>query len=188
MRIYHIMMLVMALTLAHAEDNSENVIRLHNGQLEIHSDSAWAIISHTPGSGRSAVAFQLLGNQAEVGTPHSSNLVVTAIDVTVTELLIPFTQVLISKPKEGEVDSEYKGWAVRRWSGKQDEVDYSIIDARTTNTATSLGVHIRIAWPMLADNPEGYDDRMLEIVHVMIQQINRDNSDSAQQDDSEGTP
>ena len=153
--------------------NKKNELWMHNSTLNIKADSSWVIIAHHPFGSRSSIAFQILDNEAEKGTPDSTNLVISTYDFSDIQNLLDFTKAVQSKPQEGEVDTNYEGWVIRTWSGSQGETKYTIADARTTNKATGLGIHVRLAWPLLKDNPKNYDQTMKMLLESVMSQINK---------------
>lgn len=175
MRALWVLLLVVTCGLLRAEEVAKNIIWLHQGKLKVAAETSWVIIAHRPSTEMSALGFQLHENKAEDGTPHSTNLAITTYDVRNLEALLSFNTALLAQPKAGEVASEYAGWSIRRWQGTQQGVEYIILDARTVNAASKLGLHIRLAWPLLAGNPDGYNDRMTGLLNSMIEQVNRDN-------------
>jgi len=162
--------------------DTENTIHLHNGELETSSSSEWAIIAHRPAGDRTVVAFQLFENKAEEGTDDSTNLSIATFYLKDTESMMAFVQPLTKKAEEGEKDSEYGGWAIRDWSGKQGEVEYRISDARLTHDRLSIGIHVRLAWPLLDANPKGYEDRMKKVLQELLDGITKRNPTKAEED------
>lgn len=169
MRILTIMSLLVVVVLPAIA--SENTIYLHNGQLEARVPSEWVIIAHNPKGNRTAAGFQLLGNKAEEGTGDSTNLSVTTFYLKDTESMLAFVQPLTKKPEEGERDSEFGEWAIREWSGDQGDTKYRIIDARLSHVRLSVGIHVRLAWPLLEKNPKDYENQMQIVLHTILKRI-----------------
>lgn len=161
--------------------DSENRVYLHNGELETRASSRWAIIAHRPAGNRTVVAFQLFENKAEEGTDESTNLSIATFYLKDTESTMAFVQPLTEKAEEGEKDSEYGDWAIRDWTGKQGEVEYRISDARLTHDRLSIGIHVRLAWPMLDANPKGYEDQMKKLLRDLLDGITKRNPAKAEQ-------
>jgi len=172
------LLLLSAISLLAAD--SENTIQLHNGELETRSSSKWAIIAHRPAGNRTLVAFQLFENKAEAETEESTNLSITTFYLKDIESTMAFVQTLTKKAEEGEQDSEYGGWVIRDWSGKQGEVEYRITDARLTHDRLGIGIHVRLAWPILKKNPKNYDAKMKKLLRDLLDDITKRNPPKAE--------
>lgn len=173
-----ISLLVAVVSLATA---SENTIHLHNGKLEAQIPSDWVIIGHKPKGNRTVIAFQLLGNKAEEGAGDSTNLSISTFYLKDTESMSAFVQPLMKKPEEGEKDSEFGEWAIREWSGNQGGTKYRITDARLSHSRLSVGIHVRLAWPLLEKNPKDYEKKMKAVLHMLLKSIADLNPPTAEQ-------
>lgn len=163
---------LLAITAGQAADNE---IFLDNGDLRISAPSDWVILAHSPTGNRTVIAFQLFTNPAEVGTPNSTNLAISTFAFKDPESTQAFSAPLTKRTQDTTTTREYAVWSIREWQGDQNGAKYQIQDARTTNKTLNIGIHVRLAWPILPDNPPGYEDSMNAVLKTVLDSISRDN-------------
>ncbi len=151
----------------------ENTILLGGGKVITRAPADWVIIGHHPIGPQNALAFHILGNEAENGTRESTNLIYTSYDLAHDKSAFAFVEQLIAELKEGETQSKHGEWLLRSRKAKQGEVEYDIIDAR--RNLEKHGMHVRIAWPQLKANPKDYDKKMIALLKQRLDIISKIN-------------
>ena len=61
-------------------------------------------------------------------------------------------------------------------------MEYRISDARLTHDRLAIGIHVRLAWPILEGSPKGYDDQMKKLLRNLLDGITKHNPTKAEQD------
>lgn len=157
---------------------AENEIFLQNGSIQLGVPSDWVVLAHSPTGNRTVVAFQIFGNPAEVGTPNSTNLAISTFALKDPESAQAFAAPLTKRTQDATSSREYESWSIREWQGDQNGTKYQIMDARSTNKTLNVGIHVRLAWPLLANNPADYGDTMNSLFKTMLDSISRKNSET----------
>lgn len=157
---------------------AENEIFLQNGSLQLGVPSDWVILAHSPTGNRSVIAFQIFGNPAEVGTRNSTNLAISTFALKDPESAQAFAAPLTKRTQDATTSRDYENWSIREWQGDQDGTKYQIMDARTTNKSLNVGIHLRLAWPLLASNPADYGDTMNALFKTTLDSISRKNPET----------
>ncbi len=106
-----------------------------------------------------ATAVYQVPNPADEKTSESTNVVLVLYDLSTDRgrrrFNIPLQTYGESKPIESTLD----GWTVFVQSGVQNDVEYTILDARREKVG-DVGATVRVAWPHLPGNAKGYDVTM----------------------------
>lgn len=165
---------LLALTAGRA---AENEIFLNNGSIHLGVPSDWVILAHSPTGNRTVVAFQIFGNPAEIGSGNSTNLAISAFALKDPETAQAFAAPLTRRTQEATTKA-YEGWEIREWQGDQDGAKYQIRDARMVNKKQNVGIHVRLAWPLLPNNPVDYEDTMSTLLKTTLDAITQKNSDT----------
>ncbi|CAN5733823.1 hypothetical protein BH09VER1_BH09VER1_39620 [soil metagenome] len=153
----------------------ENEIFLHNGGIVLAVPSDWVILAHSPTGKRTVIAFQIFGNPAEIGGANSTNLSISTFALNDPEAAQAFAAPLTKRAQETTTTREYENWSIREWQGDQNGTKYQIIDGRATNKALNVGIHVRLAWPLLPNNPDVYEDTMKTLFKTMLDSITQKN-------------
>ncbi len=157
---------------------AENEIFLNNGTVHLGVPSDWVILAHSPTGNRTVVAFQIFGNPAEVGSGNSTNLAISTFALKDPEAAQAFAAPLTKRTQDSVTNRTDGNWAIREWQGDQDGAKYQILDARIVNKALNVGIHVRLAWPLLPNNPVDYEDTMNALLKTTLDSIAQKNPET----------
>ena len=106
-----------------------------------------------------ATAVYQVPNPGDEKTSESTNVVLILYDLSTDRgrrrFNIPLPTYGEAKPAESRLD----GWTVFRQTGIQNDVEYTIFDARREKIG-DMAATVRVAWPHLPDHAKGYDEKM----------------------------
>jgi hypothetical protein len=130
------------------------------GSVRYQIGDEWAVISEQANRPISTVMYQI-PNPADADTAESTNIVLVLYDLTTAKGRSGYETPLPHYSAQEPTESTIEGWSVHKHTGVQNDVEYTILDARNDNVA-DLAATVRLAWPHLPDNDQGYDQRMIE--------------------------
>lgn len=163
--------LVLALpALAHADSRLK--FDTPKGKVECAVGDGWTILSKQLETPVATVVFQI-PNPADADTPESTNLALVLYDLATsqgkTRFDLPLPQYTEDKPEESSLD----GWTLYRHEGMQNEVEYTILDARKQRVG-DVAATVRLAWPRLPGNDADYDLAMEKIFRTFLAGVKAD--------------
>ena len=148
----------------------EMKILTNEGYVGFTVEDNWTILSMQPKLPIATVLFQI-PNQADSGTPDSTNLVIVFYQNSSQEAQKSFNEP-ITKYGEDQIKlTEIEDWKIYSQKAKQEGVVYTIIDAKRKNLA-EVSVYIRIAWPHLEENSNDYNIKMEKTFFEFLKSVN----------------
>jgi hypothetical protein len=152
---------VAAMTLAPvARADTQMTVVTDKGYVAFVVGDDWAVLSMKTKTPVSAAVYQI-PNAADAETPESTNLVLMLYDLTTQAGRAEFEKPVPDYSENEPVESEYQGWTVYRHFGMQNDVEYTILDARRRDVGDGeVAAGVRLSWPHLPDNREHYDAEM----------------------------
>lgn len=106
-----------------------------------------------------ATAVYQIPNPADEKTAESTNVVIVLCDLSTDRGRRRFDIPLPTYGEDKPAESSLNGWTVYRQRGTQNEVEYTILDARREKIG-DMAASVRVAWPHLPGNARGYDEKM----------------------------
>lgn len=106
-----------------------------------------------------ATAVYQVPNPADEKTSESTNVVIILYDLSTDRGRRRFNIPLPTYGEKKPAESTQEGWTVFRQTGTQNDVQYTILDARRDKIG-DVAASVRVAWPHLPGNAKGYDERM----------------------------
>ncbi len=148
-----------AVTPAHA-DITKNLVSGHS-RVSYQIGDEWIAVSEQGERSVSTVVYQI-PNPADARTADSTNIVLVLYDLTTPKGRGGYESPLPHYSDATPVISSSGDWSIVKHSGTQNDVQYTILDARNDNVA-DLAATVRLAWPHLPGNSRDYDQDMEEI-------------------------
>jgi hypothetical protein len=127
------------------------------GHVSLEVGKDWRILAAQGKPPVASLAF-LIENPADRSTQDSTNL--SFLLIYPKDKRSKAVLDLIGKPYgQGKVGaSSRNGWVIFREKADQGKTTYTVIDAK--REIADVVVHMRLAWPLLDNNPAGYDRHM----------------------------
>jgi hypothetical protein len=150
--------LLMLGSLAPAQADVGQKIATPKGYVAYTVGDDWKVVqlqSRTP----VATAVYQVPNPADEKTSESTNVVLILYDLSTDRGRRRFNIPLPTYGDDKPAESTLNGWAVFRQTGMQNEVEYTILDARRDQVG-DMAATVRVAWPHLPGNAKGYDEQM----------------------------
>jgi hypothetical protein len=148
---------LIAMAPAAQADIVKNLITGHS-RVSYQIGDEWAVVSEQGNRPVSTVVYQI-PNPADADTPESTNIVLILYDLSTAKGRGGYDAPLPHYSDEKPVESSLDGWSILKHTGAQNEVEYTILDARNDNVA-DLAASVRLAWPHMPGNAKDYDQRM----------------------------
>ena len=148
----------------------EMKILTNEGYVGFTVEDNWTILSMQTKLPIATALFQI-PNQADSGTPDSTNLIIKFYQNSSEKAQESFNAPI---KKYGEDDiklAEIEDWKIYSQKAKQEGVVYTIIDAKRDNFA-EVSVFIRIAWPHLNGNAKDYNNEMEKRFYNFLKSVN----------------
>ena len=117
-----------------------------------------------------ATAVYQVPNPADAKTSESTNVVIIFYDLATDRGRRRFNLPLPTYGESKPVEATLAGWTVFRQTGVQNDVEYTILDARRENIG-DMAATVRVAWPHLPDNSKGYDEQMEETFRSFLASV-----------------
>jgi hypothetical protein len=118
----------------------------------------WTVVQFQSRTPVATAVFQV-PNPADEKTTESTNIVLILYDLATDRGRRRFNLPLPTYGESKPAQSTLEGWTVYRQTGIQNDVEYTILDARREKIG-DVAASVRVAWPHLANNAVGYDERM----------------------------
>ena len=148
-----------------------NELFLSNEKVALLVSPKWIIIGHKLDVTVDQVFFQVR-NPADVGTPDSTNVVITVCDLdsdsgraTLAKLQRVMQSELQSSKPKGE-------WEVVTYRGTQGDTEYEILNCYRA-FGKQLGVHCRLAYPLLKENSKEWTAELFKEFDRVLLRIRR---------------
>lgn len=106
-----------------------------------------------------ATAVYQVPNLADEKTSESTNVVLILYDLATDRGRRRFNIPLPTYGETKPAESTLEGWTVFRQMGIQNDVEYTILDARREKVG-DMAATVRVAWPHLPSNAKDYDEKM----------------------------
>lgn len=163
--------LLLALLAPWAQADTQMTLVTQKGHVSYMVGDDWAVLSMKTQTPVSAAVYQI-PNPADADTPESTNLVLMLYDLATKNGRAEFERPVPDYTEEGPVQSEYQGWTVYRHSGMQNDVEYTILDARRRDVGNGeVAAGVRLSWPHLPDNRADYDQEMEATFHSFLARL-----------------
>lgn len=138
------------------------------GRVSFKCGAGWVILAM---NGRPPVVnmtFQL-DNLADRGTADSTNLTFTLVTPENKDF-----QKAISALDKGRGATEitrgkFLDWETLLQEARQEKTTYMVLDA--TKPVADVIAHVRLAWPLLENNPDGYSDEMIKTFYAVLDSV-----------------
>lgn len=128
----------------------------------------WKVISSKSDAQVTVFAFQI-PNPAEEGTPDSTNLAFIATDLKDRAAKSAFEKKASHREPNARDKKLVDKWDCTTFSGKQEVTTYEVWDCY--RIVAECGVHVRIAWPHLPQNPPDYDKSMEAALKDLLETV-----------------
>ncbi len=128
----------------------------------------WAVQTMETKMPIAVMSFQI-PNQADEGTPDSTNLVISLYEESDERAQKAISKIGKAFGKTPPVQSTYKEWGLYTQEANQGATTYTIIDA--TKKVSDVLVSVRIAWPHLSNNTKSYDAEMNKIFSEVLNSV-----------------
>jgi hypothetical protein len=129
----------------------------------------WSVLSMQPRLPIAAGVFQI-PDSADVGTKDSTNLIVMLFQADSEKAREKFDSP-IKRLGDGDPENEsFDDWTIYRQQAKQGDTLYSILDAKRKGVA-DVWVSVRLAWPHLGSNSDGYNVEMEALFRTFLRSI-----------------
>jgi len=142
------------------------------GQVACVAGDDWAVLSKHLQTPVATVVFQI-PNPADANTPESTNLALVLYDLASAQGKSRFEQPLPQYTEDKPEESSLDGWTLYRHEGMQNEVEYTILDARKQRVG-DVAATVRLAWPRLPGNDADYDLAMEKIFRTFLAGVKAD--------------
>jgi hypothetical protein len=166
-------------TPAHADVNTKIVTP--KGYVAFTVGDDWKVVqlqSKTP----VATAVYQLPNPADEKTAESTNVVLILYDLSTERGKRRFDMPLPTYGENQPAGNQFDGWTVFRQTGIQNDIEYTILDARREKVG-DVAATVRVAWPHLAGNAKGFDENMEKTFRSFLASVRGHDGPAAQGSD-----
>jgi hypothetical protein len=129
----------------------------------------WQVLAMNTMPPVSVAAFQV-ENPADEGTPHSTNVAISLFHIETERGKAAVASVGKAYGPVPPSVSALDGWTIYTQQAEQQGVAYTIIDAKKAFADVIVG--LRLAWPRLAANPQGYEQSMDGAFEALRRSVN----------------
>jgi hypothetical protein len=156
-----------ASTLAHADVGMKIVTP--KGYVAFTVGDDWKVVQ-LQGKTPVATAVYQLPNPGDEKTSESTNIVLVLYDLATDRGRRRFNIPLPTYGANKPIESTLNGWTVFVQSGIQNDIEYTILDARREKVG-DVAATVRVAWPHLPGNANGYDEKMEKTFRAFLASI-----------------
>ena len=128
----------------------------------------WPVIAMQSKLPVAAAGFQI-PNSADESTTDSTNLAITVYDEATSKGRDALGTVGRAYGQKPPTIDHRKNWVIYTQESKQEDTVYTVLDGKSK--VADVAVAIRLAWPHLANNKQGYDEEMKALFYRVLDSI-----------------